>query len=205
MVHAYAVVLSSALRDSEALRYRAESLNHLGDRNPAFVSISDLALGLALNIEGKFKEGIVWIRRAASCHQEAGFRLLRAEELAAEAEFYAHEGRINEALSVSQDAVQETEELSVYRPRVLTQRANLLSQAGENATYVEATYREAVLCASNQGNKFEELKGTTSFARWLRTRHRLSEARAMLANIYNWFTEGFDTLALREASVVSRK
>jgi predicted ATPase len=43
------------------------------------------------------------------------------------------------------------------------------------------------------------LRATTSLARLLRSTNRLDEARAMLAEIYNWFTEGFDTCDLQEA------
>jgi predicted ATPase len=44
-----------------------------------------------------------------------------------------------------------------------------------------------------------ELRATTSLARLLLSQDRRDEARAMLAEIYNWFTEGFDTVDLKEA------
>jgi predicted ATPase len=44
-----------------------------------------------------------------------------------------------------------------------------------------------------------ELRATTSLARLLRDTGRRDEARTMLAEIYNWFTEGFDTRDLKEA------
>jgi predicted ATPase len=44
-----------------------------------------------------------------------------------------------------------------------------------------------------------ELRTTTSLARLLRDTGRRDEARAMLAEIYNWFTEGFDTADLKDA------
>jgi predicted ATPase len=44
-----------------------------------------------------------------------------------------------------------------------------------------------------------ELRATTSLARWLAANGRRDEARATLAEIYNWFTEGFDTADLRDA------
>jgi predicted ATPase len=47
-----------------------------------------------------------------------------------------------------------------------------------------------------------ELRTTMSLARLLRDTGRRDEARTMLAEIYNWFTEGFDTLDLKEAKAL---
>jgi predicted ATPase len=47
-----------------------------------------------------------------------------------------------------------------------------------------------------------ELRPTTSLARLLRDTNRGDEARTMLADIYNWFTEGFDTADLKEAKAL---
>ena len=47
-----------------------------------------------------------------------------------------------------------------------------------------------------------ELSATTSLARLLNERGRRAEARAMLADIYGWFTEGFETIALKEAKAL---
>jgi len=67
---------------------------------------------------------------------------------------------------------------------------------------IEAAYREAADCAQSQGAKYFELETATHFARWLKSQGRAGEARTMLADIYNWFTEGFDTIALREAKTL---
>ena len=47
-----------------------------------------------------------------------------------------------------------------------------------------------------------ELRATTSLARLLAKQGRRDEARAMLAEIYNWFTEGFDTADLKDAKAL---
>jgi predicted ATPase len=47
-----------------------------------------------------------------------------------------------------------------------------------------------------------ELRATTSLARLLTKQGRREEARTMLAEIYNWFTEGFDTTDLRDAKAL---
>ena len=46
------------------------------------------------------------------------------------------------------------------------------------------------------------MQSTTNFARWLKTQERAVEARTMLLEIYGWFTEGFDTVALKEAKTL---
>jgi predicted ATPase len=50
--------------------------------------------------------------------------------------------------------------------------------------------------------KWAELRSTVSLARLLRDTNRHDEARAMLADIYNWFTEGFDTADLKDAKAL---
>ena len=66
----------------------------------------------------------------------------------------------------------------------------------------ESAYHAAIDSARSQHAKYSELQATTDFARWLKFRERAGEARAILTEIYEWFTEGFDTPALSEAKVV---
>ena len=69
----------------------------------------------------------------------------------------------------------------------------------ENAPEAEHCFRTAIQVARRQGGKFFELRATTSLARLLRDTDRRDKGRAMLAEIYNWFTEGFDTRDLKDA------
>jgi predicted ATPase len=56
--------------------------------------------------------------------------------------------------------------------------------------------------ARSRSAKSWELRATTSLARVLRDTGRRDEARAMLAEIYGWFTEGFDTADLKDAKAL---
>ncbi len=56
--------------------------------------------------------------------------------------------------------------------------------------------------AGGQCDRAGELRATTSLARLLDKQGRREEARMMLAEIYNWFTEGFDTADLKEAKAL---
>ena len=66
----------------------------------------------------------------------------------------------------------------------------------------ERNFRAAIRIARNQHAKSLELRATTSLARLLNAHGRREEALAMLADIYNWFTEGFDTADLKDAKTL---
>ena len=68
-----------------------------------------------------------------------------------------------------------------------------------NSKDAEKSFRTSIEIARRQSAKSFELRATTSLARLLRDTNRPNEARAMLAEIYNWFTEGFDTADLKDA------
>jgi tetratricopeptide (TPR) repeat protein len=66
----------------------------------------------------------------------------------------------------------------------------------------ETHFRKAIKVAKGQSAKWWELRATVSLARLLRDTNRSDEARTMLAEIYNWFTEGFDTADLKDAKAL---
>ena len=66
----------------------------------------------------------------------------------------------------------------------------------------ETCFRAAIEKASTQRAKYAEVCATISLARLLAKQNRCDEARTMLAEIYNWFTEGFDTADLKDASAL---
>jgi predicted ATPase len=66
----------------------------------------------------------------------------------------------------------------------------------------ESAFRRAIEIAQQQSAKSWELRATMSLARLLAKQGRRDEARAMLAEIYGWFTEGFDTADLRDAKAL---
>ena len=67
---------------------------------------------------------------------------------------------------------------------------------------VEACFHKAIDIARNQSAKSGELLAVTSLSRLWQMQGKKEEARQMLAEIYGWFTEGFDTKALREAKAL---
>ncbi|MGB6553033.1 MAG: hypothetical protein WBE78_06035 [Candidatus Binataceae bacterium] len=91
---------------------------------------------------------------------------------------------------------QRWEEAEIFRVK----GEMLLMQS--DATGGEQCLRNAVEVARGQNAKLLELRATASLARLLDRTGRRDEARAMLAEIYNWFTEGFDTADLKDASAL---
>jgi len=70
------------------------------------------------------------------------------------------------------------------------------------ASEAEACFRQAIETARELSARSFELRAGVSLARLLRDAGRRDEARTMLAEIYNWFTEGFDTLDLKDAKAL---
>jgi predicted ATPase len=79
--------------------------------------------------------------------------------------------------------------------------ASLLQDKGETSD-AERAFRSAIEAARRQSARLFELRATTSLARLLDKQGKRDEARAMLSEIYNWFTEGFDTADLKEAKAL---
>jgi predicted ATPase len=66
----------------------------------------------------------------------------------------------------------------------------------------ESCFRQAIDIAQHQSARLFELRSTTSLARLLRKQGHRDEAHTILAEIYSWFTEGFDTADLKDAKAL---
>jgi predicted ATPase len=80
-------------------------------------------------------------------------------------------------------------------------KGQLLLRQGHSKA-AEELYRKAISIAKEQAAKLWELRAAASLARLRRDRGRPAEARDLLAPIYGWFTEGFDTADLKEAKAL---
>jgi tetratricopeptide (TPR) repeat protein len=202
IVHWWGGGLYRLLRDPQATLEHAQALRRLADKQPAWSGFSDGFTGEALLMQGDWEEGVRYVRRAIASHKAVGnLGMLPFTELD-EAEFFASQGELDHAFTLVDAAIHDTEELSYLASPALRQRADLLAQSHAETSAIDAAYHAAIDCALSQGAKYYALQATTEFARWLKTQGRSAEGRTMLAGIYDWFTEGFDTVALKEAKAL---
>jgi predicted ATPase len=78
----------------------------------------------------------------------------------------------------------------------------LLRQATPDAAQAEACFQQALAVARRQQAKSWELRAAMSLSRLWQQQGKQAEARALLAPVYGWFTEGFDTADLQEAKAL---
>ena len=183
--------------DFELVRENAEALLQApwtAEINPVFLARADLARGWLLARQGK-PEGIAMIRDAMVRTAATRFGLSRSLFAAMLAEACAFVGQIDEGLSALDEAFPFAQaEEPYYEAELNRQRGELLLTRGSEArAAAEGCFREAIRVARKQEASSWELRATTSLARLMRDTKRRGEARTMLADIYNWFTEGFST------------
>jgi tetratricopeptide (TPR) repeat protein len=116
-------------------------------------------------------------------------------------EVQALAGMYDAAMETIEEALRPGNHDESLRPELYRVRGEVRLALRQNAD-AEADFREAVSRAQKSGAKMLELRATVSLARSLRDTNRRNEARVMLAEIYNWFTEGFDTADLKDAKAL---
>ena len=104
--------------------------------------------------------------------------------------------RLAEAAERMEATQERWEEAEMHRLR-----GALLVSTHEHAA-AEESYHRALAVARRQSAKFWELRAALDLARLWRDQGKRTEARDLLAPVYNWFTEGFDTPVLREAKAL---
>ena len=90
-----------------------------------------------------------------------------------------------------------------YAPELYRLKGELLlQQSSDNSTEAETCFHDALAIARNQQAKSLELRAATSLARLWQQQGKRQEAHDLLAPVYNWFTEGFDTADLQSAKAL---
>ncbi|HTI38671.1 MAG TPA: protein kinase [Vicinamibacterales bacterium] len=156
--------------------------------------------GAALAARGQIGEGIDLLKDSLAVQQAIGSGLVRSAFLGALGDLLRFAGRIDEGLEAVAAGFEHAERTleGGYVAELLRARGELLFAAGD-VDGAEATLRQAIAHASTQQARSFELRAATALARLLAGRQRGSEARDILAPIYNWFTEGHTTADLRAA------
>jgi predicted ATPase len=105
-------------------------------------------------------------------------------------------------LAKALDAVKATGE-GLYEAELLRLKGELLIAHRPAVSHeAEACFQRAVAVAREQEAKLFELRASTSLARLWRDQGKRDEARELLAPVYGWFIEGFDTRDLKEAKAL---
>jgi class 3 adenylate cyclase/tetratricopeptide (TPR) repeat protein len=176
----------------EALRIGIESGLRLTN------AISKIRGAWALAHMGETADTINRIQMVLTEFNAMKFHVARSLYLCLLAEVQALVGEVDGALVTVEQALQANPDELFYRPEALRLRGELRLKQDDTES-AEADFRDAIALAQSMSAKAWELRATTSLAHLLRDTGHRDEARTMLADIYNWFTEGFDTADLKDA------
>jgi DNA-binding SARP family transcriptional activator/predicted ATPase len=204
-VLAYAGCMFSAMRrDAEALEDSAEELIRLSaGKVPAWSETGNRFRGVALALMGQVEKSMAEIRYGMSVGESQGVRCYFSGMLGSLGRALATAGQLEEGLRTLDDALSFVEETGErhWEAELCRQQAELLLMRGDGAG-AEASLHKAIAVAVRQGAKSWELRATTDLARLWQRQGKGEEAKQVLAPVYGWFTEGFDTLDLREAKAL---
>ena len=165
--------------------------------------VGDVMRGCSLGVVGQAAEGIPLMLKGIDDVRATGCNIIVPLFLIILARVYWTAGQPEEGLKRLVEAAKLVEttgerwaEAELYRLR-----GTLLLSMNER-TQAENSYRQALSIAQRQSAKFWELRAATSLAGLWRDQGKGTEARELLAPVYGWFTEGFDTLDLKEAKAL---
>ena len=149
-------------------------------------------------LDGRVDDGVVQLRASVDRLSATGHRVWIAYHLTRIAEVLGRRGEVDAGLALARESLTRADCLEdrVHRPEMLRLYGVLLGAAGR-AAEAEATLRDAIALAREQHARSWELRAATTLARRLADRGERDAARALLAPVHGWFTEGFDTADLR--------
>jgi predicted ATPase/transcriptional regulator with XRE-family HTH domain len=194
-------------REVQATHMRAEASCALaGEKGIAFfVAFGTGLRGWALAKQGQSDAGLLQMREGMAACRATGAEADRPYFLTLVAEAYGREGRYGEGLAMLEEAlalVDQSEERYWEAEIHRLKGELLLARSAENQVEAESCLDKALDVARRQGAKSLELRAAMSLGRlWQRQGKRVT-AHDLLAPIYGWFTEGFDTADLQEAKTL---
>ncbi|HEV8718487.1 MAG TPA: AAA family ATPase, partial [Candidatus Binatia bacterium] len=208
MALVWAALLHQHRREGQLAQEKAEAVIALASEQefPLWLAAGTLFRGLALAEQGQEEEGIAQLRQGAG--QATGAQVFRPLYLALLAKAYGKVGQVEEGLTVLAEALAVVDktgervwEAELYRLKgeLTLKQSEVRGPESEVQKEAEACFKKAIEIARRQSAKSLELRAATSLSRLWQKQGRKEEARQVLAEIYNWFTEGFDTKDLQEA------
>jgi predicted ATPase len=194
-----------ATRPREELQRRADAAIAVSAEHgfPFNRAVGTLFSGWALAMSGQITDGISLLQEGLAAYRATGAMVFVPFFLTLLADAWGKGQHPDEAgvhLAEAECLLAETDErwaeAELYRVR------GELRCAGGDSITAEVWFLKAVSVARQQGAKFWELRASTSLARLWRDQGKPDDARDLLAPVYGWFTEGFDTQDLKEAKTL---
>jgi class 3 adenylate cyclase/predicted ATPase len=198
-------MLVSLLGDDAALNERAEQLVAIAAEQsfPWWGAQGAIYLGWSKAKGGDVVEGISLLRRGLSAHRATGAELWTPHHITRLAMACEIAGEFEEASFLLDEALKIVERTGErwFEAELNRNKGQLLLRQGHTEAG-EGLYCKALSIAREQEAKLWELRAAMSLAQLRRDRSRRAEARDLLAPVYGWFTEGFDTPDLKEAKAL---
>jgi predicted ATPase/DNA-binding winged helix-turn-helix (wHTH) protein len=200
----YAAFLHHHRHEALAVQTLAEALLTLATAQgfPLYMGYGTYWRGWACAMQGEGEAGLLQMRQGLAAVLTTGQTLARPFCLVLLAEVAVHVGQIEEGLRLLTEALAAFEKSGrgdllpeAYR----LQGEFLLRQAAPDTVQAEACFLKALEVARRQHAKSWELRAAMSLSRLWQQQGKQDKARELLAPVYGWFTEGFDTVDLQEA------
>jgi predicted ATPase len=152
---------------------------------------------------GDVAEGVALLRSGSAAYRGTGTEMWTTHFLALQAKACEIAGKIEEGLTLLDDALQDLERTGMrwLAAELNRLKGHLMLRQGHSAA-AEELYGKALSIAAEQEAKLWELRAAVSLARLRRDQCRHAEARDLLAAVYGWFTEGFGTPDLKDAKAL---
>jgi class 3 adenylate cyclase/predicted ATPase len=203
----HAAIVHQFRREAQEVQERAEALIALSTEHgfPHWLAYGTILRGWALVVHGEGKEGIAQMRRSLATYRATGAELHRPYFLSLLADADGRVQQIEEgiaAVNEALDTVNKTQERHWEAEHIRCKGELLLMKQGQKTGEAEKCFRQALETARRQQAKSLELRAAMSLSRLWQQQGKQEVAHQLLADIYGWFTEGFDTADLKEAKVL---
>ena len=199
----FGAILAFYRRDRKTAREMAQETIAVASEHghPLWLGGGLAILGWVLGEEGYLEEALTNIQRGQVILENIGAWLSYTSDLTVLSEIYLNAGKKKDGLAVVDEALPQIEKMGGWmeEPEVHRLKGELLLLDEAMEGEAEACFQRAIEVAKEQQAKSWELRATMSLCRLLQKQGRQEQALRMLAEIYNWFTEGFDTPDLQEA------
>jgi predicted ATPase len=200
-------ILRQYRREGRAAQEAAEDVMALSAEHgfTYWLALATILRGWAMTEREGSEAGIEQIQQGLAAIRATGSELNRPYFLCLLAQACLETARLDDGLIALSEALAGADEHEDRHYEAEIHRLKgelLLRQDYSNALEPQRCFRRAIEIARRQNAKSLELRATTSLARLLATQGNRDEARTMLADIYGWFTEGFDTADLKDAKAL---